>query len=160
MTFHVYGSTGRLGRALVEGFKLRGDLEGSLNEPLNYLVFAHRYRGKGGIDAEFDAQVIKPLHIVNNLTPADGDKCIVFVSSVVAESPRLDASISYVTCKAALNGMSRYLSLISSFRVNTVSPDAFTGPNPVMTIDQVVKTILKVCSPECNLTGRDIKVEL
>jgi len=157
MTFYIQGKSGRLGSRLTEAFVARGDQQGSLSDPLNYVVFAHRYRGNGGMDAEFDAQVILPHLMVGSLIPADGDRSIVFVSSVVADSPTPEASISYVTCKAALNGMSRYLSLSSPYRCNTVSPGAFTGKNPEVSIDDVVDRILYLCSPECKFTGKDIK---
>lgn len=160
---YIKGASGRLGSALVKAFTERGDKVSDHHARVNYAVFAHRYRGDDDIGLEFASQVIFTLNMMERLQPNDGDCAIIVVSSIVAENPTLDASVSYVTCKAALNAMARYRALLSDvtgYRVNIVSPGAFTGKNPPVKMQSVVNNILFLCSSSgALLNGCNISID-
>ncbi len=152
------GSTGRLGSVVNEMLIARGDnLHHS--EPINYLIFAHRYRGEPDFSLEMDCNVNFVAELVKTTKWAEGDKAIVIVSSVNAETPTLDQSIAYNVSKAALNNLARYFALSGPVRCNTVSPDTFTGDNPKVTPQQVAEVIGFLCSPQASgINGQDLRV--
>src|SRR3990167_6476583 len=97
---HVYitGESGRLGTVLVETFRARGDvIIPHINLPIinqifdhgyrgpmsvNYIVFAHRYRGTENYGAEMQANLTYVANAIYRLTWAEGDRAIVIVSSI------------------------------------------------------------------------------
>src|SRR5579872_7110048 len=89
-SFVLTGATGRLGSVIAKTLLARGDTpaQGSVN----YMIFAHRYRGDGGFAEEMKANVEDVIEQIDHAEWAKGDCAIVLVSSVNAEVPTLEQS--------------------------------------------------------------------
>lgn len=129
-------------------------------ERLNYLVFAHRWRAAvPDRQAEFSANVWMPCDVIESATWADGDRSVVFVSSVSATDPAMTQSLAYNVSKAAINQVARYLARSQSIRVNTVSPNTFTGADAVISARQVADVIAFLCNAASDgINGQDIRI--
>ena len=157
MRTYITGRTGRLGAVLEESFRKRGDEIARDIRNVNYLVFAHRYRGEEWYDAEMRANVTQVVRLIDAAMWAPGDTAIVIVSSVSATAPAINQSLAYNLSKAALNQLARCYA--TKYRINTVSPDTFTGDNPKVTKQQVANVISFLCSSlSSGINGQDIKV--
>lgn len=159
MKVHLTGATGRLGRVVAGSLLSRGDDLVPYIAGINYLIFAHRYRG----DDDYTKEMSVNLGIVQaTITCAnwgEGDKAIVLVSSVSASNPAPHQSLAYNLSKAGLNQMARYYAKKGIVRINTVSPDTFTGEHPVVTPQEVANVILFLCSPQASgISGQDLVV--
>lgn len=157
----IIGATGRLGDAvciaLMEHLIVKPD---DVITPINYLVFAHRYRGEDNYYEEIDVNLHEIVRRINRTKWESGDRGIVIVSSVCATDPVVDQSLSYNISKAAQLQVARYFAkTLKNVRCNTVSPAAFTGMNPKVSIQQVASVIGFLCSPESSgINGTDIRV--
>lgn len=153
----ITGQSGRLGRVVLETFGARGDEIWYKPEALNYLVFAHRYRGPLSFVDEMQANLLDVIAMIDSTTWAVGDKSIVLVSSVSATGPAENQTLAYNLSKAALNQLARCYA--KNHRINTVSPDTFTGEAAVVTKQQVADVIAFLCSPAASgIRGQDIRV--
>ena len=77
----ITGAGGRLGRVLVDAFRERGDeiipeAEGR-TVPLNYLVFAGRYRGEPSYESEMYVNLERVWQWINAQQWANGDRATV-----------------------------------------------------------------------------------
>jgi NAD(P)-dependent dehydrogenase (short-subunit alcohol dehydrogenase family) len=155
----VTGAGGRLGSVIVETLKQRGDDIVKHPFGVNYLVFSHRYRGEPDYRKEIEANLNDVIKHIEGATWLVGDRAIVIVSSIDAERPNINQSLSYNLSKAGLNQLARYYAKSQPIRINTVSPDTFTGDNPKVSTQQVANVIAFLCSPESSgINGQDIKV--
>lgn len=163
----VIGGTGRLGACVVDTLLARGDdvsyarpsLTAMSRAPINYLVFAHRYRGAILPDGEMNVNALMPVSEIEKVVWATGDRAIVVVSSIDATEANLNQPISYSMSKAALNAAVRYLAKSQTVRINSVSPATFTGPNPQVSIQEVANVIAFLCSPQASgINGQDLLV--
>jgi NAD(P)-dependent dehydrogenase (short-subunit alcohol dehydrogenase family) len=157
----VIGASGRLGRVVAATLRDRGDEIQAFPEGSNYLVFAHRWRPKIGPDrhAEFAANVWMVADTIESMKWADGDRAVVIVASVSANEPALNQSLAYNVSKAAQCQVARYMSKSMDIRVNTVSPNTFTGPDAVISPRQVADVITFLCSERANgINGQDIRI--
>lgn len=92
-------------------------------------------------------------------TWAQGDKAIVLVSSVSATTPAMTQSLAYNLSKSALNQLARHYARSQPIRINTVSPDTFSGDNPAVYPSEVADVIAFLCSPQSSgINGQDIRV--
>lgn len=98
----------------------------------NYLIFCQRYRGKDNPWAgEIDVSLTASKRVVEYLQdkfPADGDRGIVFVSSVFGDRIGEGQDISYHIGKAGMNHMARFYAVNlgrKGIRANTVTPFTF-----------------------------------
>lgn len=156
----VIGKSGRLGRVVATRFNQMGYAPDNGMHQVNYLVFAHRYRGAPSYRDEMDAHIRYVADIIDGIRWRDGDRAIVIVSSVCATDPVADQPLSYNVSKAAQLQLARYYAkTLRGVRCNTVSPAAFTGANPVVSIEQVADVIAFLCSPASSgINGQDIRV--
>lgn len=157
----IIGKGGRLGSVVYKTFCDRGDRV--VDEPMkiNYLVFAHRYRGSPDFDKEMSVNVTRTIGIIEQavFVPA-GDHAVVVVSSVDAHMPNIRQSLAYNLSKAALNQLVRYFARLSvPFRINSVSPNTFTGDKPIVSGQEVANVIAFLCSPQSSgVNGQNIIV--
>ncbi len=151
----VAGKTGRLGTVVADAFLNRGDVLVE-SEEAQYLVFCHRYRGPKDFNSEMFANVEKVIHWVEGGIKAEG---VVIVTSVNSLEPTLTQSLAYNVSKAAQEQLVRYFSNSFPFRCNSVQPNTFTGPDAVVTPQQVADVILFLCSPQSSgINGQSIRV--
>ncbi len=151
------GASGRLGSVIAETLKARGDE--FVVRDVNYLIFAHRYRGEPDFEPEMWANVEWVHGVIEGATWADGDRAIVLVSSINATEPAMNQSLAYNLSKAALNNMARYYAKKGPVRINTVSPDTFTTPDAKVTAQEVANVIAFLCSDRASgINGADIEV--
>lgn len=166
----IVGGTGRLGIALTEQFKARGDEVfpigrkfDSLPEALNYVVFCQRYRGEESISGEFDASVAFTNGIMQQLGFADeGDCSVVMVASVFGVAPGPGNNVGYHVGKAAEIALAKYhaATLGLAARVNSISPWGFTSNDPPIQMQEVVNVIEFLCSPKSSgINGQNIIVD-
>lgn len=170
MRTHITGRTGRLGSVLVALFAARGD---QITGPdhggvelygIHYLIFAHRYRNKNSKpdhDREMQVNVGQVIETIEKSTFCYGEDCaIVIVSSVSATDPAMNQSLAYNLSKAAQNQVARYYAkALKGVRVNTVSPNTFTGDKSVITPQQVANVVSFLCSPAASgINGQDVRV--
>lgn len=155
----VIGLTGRLGGVLGKTLQERGDELIEDQKSINYLIFAHRYRGRPSFELEMETN-LNTLRIIENVRWGFGDCSCVIVSSVCASDPVTDQPLSYNVSKAAQLQFARYYAkTIKAARFNTVSPAGFTGNNPPVLIQQVADVIAFLCSPKSSgINGQDIKI--
>ena len=153
----IIGGTGRLGRAVTQCLHQRGDEVfsygrdfSSLPDRINYVIFCQRYRGdETDICGEFDASVVLTAKVLHKLRFSDsGDCAAVIVSSVYAISPGPGPNIGYQLGKAAALALMRYEAATLGVRCNAVSPWAFTGKHPALTMEEVVNVIEFLASPK------------
>jgi len=104
----------------------------SVNGKLNYLVFCHRYRGEEDPWAgEIDVSLYATKYIVEFVSESfeeDGDKSIVFVSSVFGDFVGEGQQVSYHVGKAGLNQLMRFYAVNlgrKGIRVNAITPFTF-----------------------------------
>ena len=100
--------------------------------PLNYLIFAQRYREKGDDWAgEIQVSLTATRRIIEALVPnfvPEGDKAIVIVSSVFGDFVGEGQPLSYHLGKAGINSIARYYAVNlgrKGIRVNAVTPFTF-----------------------------------
>ncbi len=155
----IFGATGRLGMVIIENLTSRGDEISKNNQEINYLVFAHRYRGEADYGAEMEANVGLIADSIRDARWADGDCAIVIVASVSAMQPDIGQSLAYNLSKAAQLQLARYYAKMQPVRINTVSPATFTGPAAVISPQQVADVVAFLCSPQASgINGQDIRV--
>lgn len=153
----IIGDSGRLGRVVGATLRARGDVFG-VPSPVNYLVFTHRYRGSDPT-VEFNVNVGMVASVIDSTAWLPGDCAIVIVSSINATRPTLTQSMAYNVSKAAQCQLARYYALKGTVRCNTVSPNTFTGPDAVVTPQQVADVIAFLCSPQASgINGQDIRI--
>ena len=158
----VVGATGRLGKVVVDTLRARGDdVVSNDYDLLNYLIFAHRYRGDPSFELEMAANVTAVVRRIDASTfPYNQDRAVVLVSSIDAVGPNVAQSLSYNVSKAALNQIARYYAKAGHIRINTVSPGTFTTDTPSVTKQQVADVIAFLCSPAASgINGQDIRVD-
>lgn len=160
MRTYITGASGRLGNVVKKYMSARGDEIVETTENVNYLVFAHRYRGEENFIEEMDVNVGLIYTTIKHATWATGDCAVVIVSSVSATDPAMNQSFGYNASKAAQHQIARYFAKGAlGARVNTVSPNTFTGFSPVVTPHEVANVILFMCSPlSSGISGQDIRV--
>jgi NAD(P)-dependent dehydrogenase (short-subunit alcohol dehydrogenase family) len=113
--------------------QLRQALDAALeaNGPLNYLIFAQRYRGPAeSWNGEFAVSVNATRCAIEQVRHqfADGDKAVVAVGSIYADMVGPTQALSYHIAKAALHQMVRYYAVYlkaEKIRVNAVVPLTF-----------------------------------
>lgn len=159
----VVGASGRLGREVVSVLRERRDniiSQDKLPVALNYLIFAHRYRGLPNFEQEMYVNLQWVIEMLERTRWAEGDRAAILVSSVCASDPAMNQSLSYNLSKAALNQAARYYAKKQSvYRINTVSPDTFTDKSLPLTARKVAETIALLCSRESSdINGQDFKV--
>ena len=155
----VTGRSGRLGSVIVQSLADRGDVIADTRVRINYLVFAHRYRGAPDFAREMDANLGLVVHDIETTTWGEGDRGIVIISSISAEEPEIGESLAYNLSKAALNQLARCYAKTGHTRINTVSPAAFTGPRAVVSMQEVANVVSFLCSPlSSGVNGQDIRV--
>lgn len=155
----ITGATGRLGRQIAEAIAGRGDEIVNDNDCLNYLVFAHRYRGEDSFQAEMDVNLRRVIFDVSAASWGVGDRAIVLISSIDADSPNPNQSLGYNISKAGLNQFARYYAKLDKVRINCVSPATFTGDNPDVSAVEVANVVLFLCSDKSTgINGQNIKV--
>jgi NAD(P)-dependent dehydrogenase (short-subunit alcohol dehydrogenase family) len=100
--------------------------------PLNYLVFAQRYRGKDDDWAgEIQVSLTATRRIIEALVPSfapEGDKAIAIVSSVFGDFVGEGQPAGYHLGKAGINSLARYYAVNlgrKGIRVNAVTPFTF-----------------------------------
>ncbi len=144
-----------MGSAVAEALRKRGDTVfatsryiTTLPEGINYAVFAQRYRGPADPCGEWLTSVMLTDRIMNELGWADeGDTAAVIVSSIVGVEADARHPVAYQCAKAAQVHLAHHLSRKLGIRVNVVAPGAFTGPDKVVDIADVVETIELLCRP-------------
>lgn len=158
----VVGRGGRLGRVVVETIESRGDVIVSPEPWIDNLIFAHRYRGPQQLYRDEMAAHLDYIVSIIDANPINKGGSIVIVSSVIAISPTLTQSLAYNLSKAAQLQLARYYAeklRPMGIRVNSVSPDAFTGASPKVTAQQVADVIAWLCSQQSSgVNGQDIRV--
>lgn len=163
----ILGGTGRLGKAVGDRLKSRGDevyLLGrkfeSIPEGINYAIFCQRYRGAESFDGEFTASCWLTHGVLQKLGFSDiGDCAVVIVSSVFGVSPGKE-SLSYNVGKAASLSLMQYQAATSGIRTNAVSPWAFTKEDPPVKMSDVVDVIEFLASPRSGgINGQNIVVD-
>lgn len=153
------GASGRLGSVIADTLKARGDTFTNAPDGVNYLVFAHRYRGEPDFKLEMESNVEWVAQSIDNAKFAEGDHAVVIVSSINATEPAENQSLAYNLSKAALNNLARLYAKKGAARINTVSPATFTGDNPDVTAQEVADVIAFLCSPQASgINGQDIRV--
>lgn len=156
----ITGASGRLGRVLVETFRERGDEIVNAHEEvgdLNYLVFAHRYRGEPSFVQEMRVNLHWIREWIERQTWLSGDHSVVLIGSAASRSPAKDQSHAYNLSKACLPQLARIFS--NRMRINVLSPDTFTGPQAVITPQQVAEVARFLCSPvSSGLNGQELMV--
>lgn len=157
----IIGKGGRLGQVIANTLRIRGDHIADITQRMDNLIFAHRYRGPESYREEMQANVEAIANIIES-SRINRNGSIVIVSSVIATAPTLTQPLSYNLSKAAQLQLSRYYAeklRPLAIRVNSVSPDAFTGAAPKVTIQQVADVIAWLCSQQSSgVNGQDIKV--
>lgn len=150
-----------MGRVVAETFKARGDELVDYPSQMNYLVFAHRYRNSNArpsYEREMEVNLGYVIRTIDSAVFAAGDQAIVIVSSVSAMDPAMNQTLAYNVSKAALNQVARYYAKAGR-RINTVSPDTFTGDSPRVSKQQVANVIAFLCSAAgSGINGQDIRV--
>lgn len=159
----VVGASGRLGKETVS--VLREQKHNIISQEkmpcaLNYLIFAHRYRGLPNFEQEMYVNLQWVIEMLERSRWGDGDRCVILVSSVCATEPAMNQSLAYNLSKTALNQVARYYAKKQSiYRINTVSPDTFTDKGSALTARRVAETIALICSRESSdINGQDFKV--
>lgn len=102
------------------------------NGAIDYLVFCQRYRGKedawaGEIEVSLTASK-RVVEYAQDKFSKDGDRGIVFVSSVFGDRVGEGQDLSYHIGKAGMNHMARYYAVNlgrKGIRANTVTPFTF-----------------------------------
>lgn len=156
---YITGQTGRLGSVIVRSLWDRGDNITSSPDDVNYMVFAHRYRGPVSFDDEMMVNVRDVVNAIDHAKWADGDRAIVIVSSASSVEPALHQTLAYNCSKAALDMLPKYYAGKLSARINTVNPNTFTGEGAVITPQQVANVIAFLCSPQSSgLNGINIRI--
>jgi NAD(P)-dependent dehydrogenase (short-subunit alcohol dehydrogenase family) len=159
MRSFVTGASGRLGGVIVQTLADRGDEIATTRVGINYLIFAHRYRGEPDFAREMDANLGLVVHDLGATSWAAGDRAVVIIASACAYKPDLTQSLAYNLSKAALNQLARYYAQCSPFRVNTVSPGTFTGPKAVVSKQEVANVVAFLCSHlSSGINGQDVRV--
>lgn len=160
MRTFLTGASGRLGKVVEKYLLARGDNLVQTPDSVNYLVFAHRYRGEENFTEEMNANVGMVYSTIKRATWATGDCAAVIVSSVSATDPAMNQSFGYSASKSAQLQLARYFAKDAlGARVNTVSPNTFTGYSTVVTPHEVANVILFLCSPlSSGISGQDIRV--
>ncbi len=159
MNVFLTGRSGRLGSVLAAAFEARGDTLVPEGEDVNYMIFAHRYRGPPDHDLEMHANIEKIRLWINSAIWAAGDKAIVLVTSISAYQPAMNQSLAYNLSKAAQEQMVRWYSKALPVRVNAVAPNTFTGPRPVITAHEIASVILFLANPKASgINGQSLKV--
>ena len=104
---------------------LPGRIDVDQNFELNYLVFAHRYRGSDWSE-DFDVTIKAVDLIVNQLKDSfSGDSSIVILGSNAGHFVLAEQTASYHTSRAALEGLARYYAVTlgrKGVRCNVVLP--------------------------------------
>ena len=100
--------------------------------PFNYLVFCQRYRGSGD---NWDGEINVSLSLTKRFVEAslghfdpNGDKSVVFVSSVFGDFVGEGQALSYHVAKAGINQMMRYYAVNLAhrgIRFNAITPFTF-----------------------------------
>lgn len=156
---YVSGQSGRLGAVIVKTLWGLGINITKNPEYVNYMVFAHRYRGPASFDDEMMVNVRDVINAIDHAKWADGDRAIVIVSSINATDPTVTQSLAYNVSKAALNQVARYYAKSQAVRINTVSPNTFTGSDCAITPQQVADVIAFLCSPQSfGINGQNIRI--
>jgi len=100
--------------------------------PLNYLVLCQRFRGaEDAWTGEFQVSLTASRRLIDALLPkftSEGDRGIVFVSSVFGDRVGEGQAISYHAMKAAMNHMARFYAVNlgkKGIRSNIVTPFTF-----------------------------------
>jgi NAD(P)-dependent dehydrogenase (short-subunit alcohol dehydrogenase family) len=163
----IVGGTGRLGTAVGERLRARGDEVFRvgreftvLPEALNYVVFCQRYRGPQSLSGEFVVSVALTARVLDEIGFAEvGDCAVVIVSSVYGVEPG-EADVFYQVAKAAEIHLAKIHAKRLAARVNCVSPWGFTGDKPPLEMREVVDVIEFLCSPKSSgLNGQNIVVD-
>lgn len=157
MKTFLSGISGRLGREVENVLANRGDEFVQASEDLNYMIFAHRYRGADDFREEMRVNVEEVVLKIEAAKWAEGDKAIVLVSSISAVTPAENQTLAYNLSKAALNQLARCYA--KKHRINTVSPNTFTGESPIISRRQVADVIAFLCSEQgSGINGQDVRV--
>ncbi len=156
---YISGQSGRLGSVVVKTLWERGMNITTSPEHVNYMVFAHRYRGPESFEDEFMVNVRDVVNAIDHAQWADGDRAIVIVSSISSQEPAMNQSLAYNVSKAALDILPKYYCKSQPVRINTVNSATFTGPSAVITPQQVADVISFLCSPQSSgINGQNIRV--
>jgi NAD(P)-dependent dehydrogenase (short-subunit alcohol dehydrogenase family) len=119
---------------LLDGDAAQRAAEAAIAEsgPLNYLVFAQRYRGKDDDwTGEIEVSLTATRKLIESLTPrfaSEGDRSVVLVSSVFGDYVGEGQPLSYHLGKAGMNQMARFYAVNlgrKGIRVNIVTPFTF-----------------------------------
>lgn len=155
----VIGASGRLGSKIVNALKARGDEVISIQEGINYLIFAQRYRGEPSYKLEMEGNLTKTWRALASATWGEGDKAAVIVGSVCSDDPAMHESLAYNLSKSALPQVARYYAKAGPMRVNVVSPGTMRGDDAKVTEDEVVSVVAFLCSERgSGVNGQEIRV--
>ncbi len=106
-------------------------MEFDVNIKLDYLVFAHRYRGQAW-DSDFDITVKTVDTIINQFKSAfSSDASVVILGSNAGNFAIEEQSASYHATRAALNGLTKYYAAVlgpMGVRCNSVLPTTIIKP--------------------------------